>query len=432
MNKFALVLLASISASISASSAPALPTSAPSFEFFCKELLQPTPVVTDYTGKFTASFRDAFPEEQMKEIFLAVVEETESCLSHEAYSDSLTSHVVVLRGPKKKDVYLLVGTDEKSGLISSLVFDGIVDESIEIAQWSDLSKAFAQVAPNGKMAATLMTDDASVHLATDETTVFAIGSTFKLYVLAALDLAVREKRAQWTDVLPLRDSWKSPSGGMDDWPSGQNVELLSFAKSMIAISDNTATDHLIHHLGRKPIEAMFSVMGAAHAQRPLMTTIEMFKLKWAIEPKLADQYVLATEDERRAILDSLGSVARDEIGKNGVPGHLPTRISTIEWFATTRENCAAVFWLASEGSAEVREILSINTPFVKPGGHWNYVGYKGGSEPGVVSMTYLLESKSGRRACLSMSWNDEARPVSSYAFYSLMKKTLAFAESQIP
>lgn len=47
-------------------------------------------------------------------------------------------------------------------------------------------------------------------------------------------------------------------------------------------------------------------------------------------------------------------------------------------------------------------------------------------------MTYLLESKSGTRACLSMSWNNEAKNVSEYRFFDVVGKTLKFAEAQIP
>ncbi len=61
-----------------------------------------------------------------------------------------------------------------------------------------------------------------------------------------------------------------------------------------------------------------------------------------------------------------------------------------------------------------------------------FIGYKGGSEPGVISMTFLLENKKGNRACLALSWNNETENVSQNRFMDIVRKILKFAETQIP
>lgn len=407
-------------------------TATTSFDFLCRDLLQAKPVMTDYAGKFSPDFRKAVSEEVMLKAFASLQAKSGSCVSIRVESASTTRFVVILNGDQTKDVYLDIVTIEPSGAIGGMKIDGIVDESLRIETWSDLATAFTQVDPAGRFGATLTSPSSKIELGVADNDVFAVGSSFKLYILGALEMAVAGGSATWNENLPINEDWKSlPSGIMQDWPAGTDVTLETYAQFMISISDNTATDHLIKRLGRGKVEAMFPLMGNTHASLPLLETLEMFKLKWAIDPTETELYVKGDETERRKRLDSLSVVPRSQVGQNGVSDSTPIHISTIEWFATPKELCSAMFWLADK-SQRVRDILGKNTPFVKPGGHWKYIGYKGGSEPGVISMTYLLESQAGNRACLSVSWNNEAEPVSNYAFYSLMKKILPLAEKRIP
>ena len=53
-----------------------------------------------------------------------------------------------------------------------------------------------------------------------------------------------------------------------------------------------------------------------------------------------------------------------------------------------------------------------------------YAGYKGGSEPGVLSMTWLLKNKKAEWFCLSGSWNDEKENLESVKFFTLMQSAL--------
>jgi hypothetical protein len=169
---------------------------------------------------------------------------------------------------------------------------------------------------------------------------------------------------------------------------------------------------------------------------PFLSTLEMFKLKWAIPPAETQNYVLKNYAGRLSSLESLKQVPRNQVGTNGVDLEKPTLVDKLEWFATTPENCKAMFWLASQNSDQIRAVLSKNVPILKNVGstqsHWAFAGYKGGSEPGVLNMTFLLESKKGHRACLAMSWNNEAHKVSQNRFMDVVRKTLNFAETQVP
>jgi hypothetical protein len=74
----------------------------------------------------------------------------------------------------------------------------------------------------------------------------AIGSAFKLIILAKLARQVKAGERRWTDVVALNRR-SVPSGIMQDWPQGAPATLHTLATLMISRSDNTATDVLLHN-----------------------------------------------------------------------------------------------------------------------------------------------------------------------------------------
>ena len=61
---------------------------------------------------------------------------------------------------------------------------------------------------------------------------------------------------------------------------------------MISISDNTAADHLIDHLGRETIEANIATVAPQSAARnvPFLSTADMARLKF-VRPELGSEYL---------------------------------------------------------------------------------------------------------------------------------------------
>ncbi|MGQ0568393.1 MAG: serine hydrolase [Armatimonadota bacterium] len=100
----------------------------------------------------------------------------------------------------------------------------------------------------------------------------AVGSAFKLAVLAALREQIASGQRSWREVVELRPEWKSlPSGILQNWPDGSFLSVQTLASLMISQSDNTATDTLIHLVGRGAVEA-----AAPPRNRPFLTTREAF------------------------------------------------------------------------------------------------------------------------------------------------------------
>lgn len=411
-------------------------------EVFCQVIMQANSKFSEkeYLQFFDPSFTAKIPFGQFSDVFLNLYANLGKCLNYSADTNGDPSRfVLTLSTEKKVDVSFTLKLNPKTALFTSLQLLSVNNRNINIQNWEDVGSALKNLDKTGKLAVTLKTSDSKIHLAHSESEVFAIGSTFKLYVLGALQKAIANGKHTWSEKLAIRDSWKSlPSGMMQDLPAGDQFSLFDFALNMISISDNTATDHLLNFLGRETIEAMLKPMKNRNEKLniPFLSTVEMFKLKWAIDPKLTAKYISSDVALKRKMLEDLSQVDRKLIGTNGKSYDQPTAIGQLEWFGTTDDTCNAILYLADQKSLEIRDILSKNVSFLNNVGlaesHWSFAGYKGGSEPGVISMTYLLESKAGNRACLSMSWNNSSEPVAEYLFFDVVKKTLKFAESVIP
>ena len=272
-------------------------------------------------------------------------------------------------------------------------------------------------------------DGAEPVLALNETRQFAIGSTFKLYILSALARSIEAGERNWTDVAQI--SRKSfPSGQMQNWPMGAPVTLQTLATMMISISDNTATDILLHELGRSTVEAELKRLGHSDPARtlPFLSTLEMFALKGS-EANMR-KYIAGDETVRRLILADFEDDVGGDPDKVSPPRFVePTAIDTVQWFASGRDLQNVARRLSEMQDPVVRSVLGVSKAL--PAGlaeEWNYVGYKGGSEPGVLNLTWLLQAKDGRWYVLAMSWNNPDAVLDNQAFELLAQRALALVK----
>ena len=261
----------------------------------------------------------------------------------------------------------------------------------------------------------------------------AIGSAFKLYVLGELAREVDANERKLTDVVTLDDRWYSlPSGVLQTWPHGSPVTLHTLASFMISISDNTAADQLLNILGRERVENL--VAETKHAQsnlnQPFLSTLEMFKLKGEPTHKAAEQYLaLDVNGRRRFLAEQIAAIKREDT-KPFADGK-PAYIDRIEWFASATDLCRIMNWLRrntepNTRASSLRDVLSINTGsgLNVSRERWSFIGFKGGSEPGVLNMTYLLQSKSGQWYAMAITWNDPTAPLDNSKVFGLVQRAL--------
>ena len=299
------------------------------------------------------------------------------------------------------------------------------------ATWAAVDRQVQQAAPQTRLLVARVTGGGcqTVH-AVDATTPAPLGSAFKLYVLDALARAIAAGTVSWDQRLTLTSQLTSlPSGELSTEPAGTQVTVLQAAQDMISSSDNTAADLLITLLGRTAVESAATASGMADPalDTPFLTTRELFVLKLDDWPALASRYLALGAAGRQALLT--GTV--DRVPLSALPVTAPTGwtqprdIGTIEWFASPADICRVYASLAAlsrqPGLAPVASILEINNgSLALSPGQWSSVWFKGGSEPGVLTLNYLATTRTGQSYVVSALTANPSAPIPSTAAAELI------------
>jgi Beta-lactamase enzyme family len=261
----------------------------------------------------------------------------------------------------------------------------------------------------------------------------ALGSTFKLWILAALATEIEAGRATWDEQLQVNEAWKSSSDGeVFGIAAGTPVSLRRYAELMISISDNSATDHLLYRLGRRTVEAAMIASGVIGptANIPLLGTRELFLLKYG-PSTTTTSYLAGTADARRAELDGLlAGRPLSDLGTAASPEG-PTHVADLEWFASPADLCRTHLYLAElsghSGLHAIAEILKVN-PGMSFDEQWTDVRFKGGSEPGVAFAAWRLERRDGHAYVIAGGGTDETKQINELRLIA----TLARAADLVP
>lgn len=243
-----------------------------------------------------------------------------------------------------------------------------------------------------------------------------LGSIFKLYVLLAVSAAVDEGSLSWDDTLTVSDANRSlPSGELQDEPNGTEVTVREAATATISISDNTATDMLIQEVGRAAVEEAVAASGHhdPSMMSPFMSTREMFQVGWGREESL-QRWIDGSTEQRRGLLEEL---ERAPIGPHDIAvGGDPLWPQGVEWFATAEDLAAVHVALQERDDPVVREVLSANAGVdATVQEEWDYLGFKGGSSPGVLTGSWVVEQDDRRFVVVIQTATDEAAGIGAEA-----------------
>jgi len=287
--------------------------------------------------------------------------------------------------------------------------------------WAGVDRQVRAVAPQVRLLVAKVSGGTCqpVH-AIDATTPAPLGSAFKLYVLDTLARAVAAGKVSWNQQLTVTSQVKSlPSGELQDQPDGTRVTVRQAAADMISASDNTAADMLITLLGRTAVEAAAAQTGMADPGRdvPFLTTRELFTLKLDDWPRLASRYLALGTAGRQAMLTELDRVPYSTLtALSSAVWTAPRDIDSLEWFASPADVCrvyASLDALARQPAlAPVASVLEINNGDLSlDPGQWRSVWFKGGSEPGVLTLNYLATTRSGQAYVVSVLAENPAAPI---------------------
>ena len=159
----------------------------------------------------------------------------------------------------------------------------------------------------------------------------------------------------------------------------------------------------------------------------MLTTRELFALKLAAPAALREAFAAASTAERRRLLPRIDALVPTLASGNGWTA--PRSIDTLEWFASPADLAHAIAALVAEARdpalRPVRAILAINPGVQVDRKQWSYVGFKGGSEPGVLSMTWYLEREDGRAFVLSIVVNDTRHDIDAAAAVNVAESAIA-------
>lgn len=251
----------------------------------------------------------------------------------------------------------------------------------------------------------------------NETEYFAVGSAFKLYVLGA----IVEEDYSWKKIIHLKKESKSlPSGRLQAWPDDSPLTLHTLAAAMISESDNTAADAVIDGLGRDTIEDALGALGHSKPEllKPFLKTSELFRLKSDTGASL--EYLNAGLKEKYTRLHELSGKPLNAADVKAAP----FGVSRIEWPASPADLCRLMDYFRKKEDKQALDIMAINPGLDIPREKFLYAGYKGGSERGVLNMTWLLKTSRSDWYCLTGSWNDEKDALEESRFFALMQAAI--------
>lgn len=382
-----------------------------------------------YTDYFAPSFQTAVPKARFDTIIASLIAQYGKPLAiQSASSADGRSGQVALRFEKGVATIALAVDSTPDARVTGLLFQGFAVDGDSL----DRVRADFAALPGsaGFLVAELDGQDIRPIAGVHADRQYAIGSTFKLYILDELAAQVTAGERRWSDVVPLTDaSFSSPATA--NWPRDMPVTLQTLANWMIAVSDNGATDTLIHLLGRDRIEARMRAAGHSDPSHniPFLTTVEAFALKGNNFSDLRAAFLAGDDAAQRRLIDAnsarLTLANVDGVSFTGGPRF----IDSLEWFASPMDIARLMADLRARGSDQAMAAMAINNG-VGPvaAADWRYLGYKGGSENGVLSMNLLGQRKSdGRYFVVAASWNNADANVETDRMVGLITRLLAIA-----
>jgi beta-lactamase class A len=310
-------------------------------------------------------------------------------------------------------------TVDSHGLISGLRIGPATTAPVP-ATWAGVDAALRSVAPQVRLLVANVSNGSCqpVH-SIDPAAAAPLGSAFKLYVLDALGNAVASGKVHWRQRLTVTAQLKSlPSGELQNEPDGTQIPVQDTAAKMISISDNTAANMLISLVGRPAVQAALTTTGMAGPalDRPFLTTREMFILKLDQWPALAKRYIAANQAGRQALLASTVDRAALPTVAAAQAWTTPRDINSLEWFASADDICRAYISLAAlarrPGLSPIGQVLSLNDGGLQlDPAQWKTTWFKGGSEPGVLTLAYLATTQTGHSYVVTVLAENPSRPI---------------------
>lgn len=309
----------------------------------------------------------------------------------------------------------------------------VTTQAPTISSWRDLDAALTGTGARYSWQAAKVHDGQCDRVAgTNTAQSLPLASIFKLYVLYAVEEAVKAGTVSWDDQLTVTEKGKAV-GSWLELPTGAHVSVRTAAEKMIASSDNMATDMLIGKLGTHAIESALADAGHHDpaAMTPFPTMYELFSVAWG-KPDLREQWKQGTPQVRAELLQEANSRVYQP---DPVRAHTPASSYGAEWYASAEDICrvhAALQTGAVGEAAPVKEIMSAVPGVDLDRREWPYIGAKAGGLPGDLTFSWYAVDRTGQAWVVSLQLNwgrDHGRNVTSWVL-QIAKQVFALLPTQ--
>lgn len=261
---------------------------------------------------------------------------------------------------------------------------------------------------------------------TDES--LPLASIFKLYVLHAVAVAIKNETVSWDDQLTVTDKGRAVGSSGLQLPVGAHVSVRTAAEKMIATSDNMATDLLIGKLGTHAISEALATAGHHDpaSMTPFPTMYELFSVGWG-EPDLRSQWQHGSPQVRARLLEQANSTPYEP---DPTRAHTPASSYGAEWYGSAEDICRVHATLQADAvgkPAPVRQILSAVAGIQLDRNIWPYIGAKAGGLPGDLTFSWYAVDKTQQPWVVSfqLNWPRDHGPTVTSWMLQIAKQAFA-------
>jgi beta-lactamase class A len=309
----------------------------------------------------------------------------------------------------------------------------VTTQAPTISSWRDLDTALTKTGARYSWQVAKVNDGQCDRVAgTNTAQSLPLASIFKLYVLYAVEEAVKAGTVSWDDQLTVTDKGKAVGSGLD-LPTGAHISVRTAAEKMIATSDNMATDMLIGRLGIDAIESALAHAGHHDpaAMTPFPTMYELFSVAWG-KPDVREQWKQGTPQIRAQLLQQANSRVYQP---DPAHAHIPASSYDAEWYASAEDICrvhAALQTGSVDEAAPVKQIMAAVPGVDLDRREWPYIGAKAGGLPGDLTFSWYAVDRTEQPwvVSLQLNWDrDHGRNVTSWVL-QIAKQVFALIPTQ--
>ena len=269
----------------------------------------------------------------------------------------------------------------------------------------------------------------------NSTQLAATASIFKLWVLGGVARAIENGTVAPEDLIPLQASQLGPGGTINIEPLGTLFSVLDMATLMIGISDNTATDHMHHLVGRALIGQVIDSYGLAQPNvlKPLLDISEQFHLFFSFPLATSLAYVNGTEAYQQQFIDNNIVPLGPYVSGTGAYSNMQL-LTSGSWRASPMDICAAFAHhrrhpQGSDAMVLVDHALGAQSAQPEVRNVWDRVWYKGGSLSGgdgyhVLTHAWMLENTGDDPYVVIAMSNSDSGGIDEYMVQSVTGRIL--------